>query len=233
MKSNFIHVCFIIDQSSSMWTSINDVKGGFTKVIEDQKETLKKVDGSCAVSLYTFGSTVEKHFIGKDISEVSPKLDYTPYGMTAMNDGIGTAIDEIGKWLSDMPENERPEKNLIVIITDGEENYSKEYSFDKVKKSIKHQEEKYNWTFMYLGTDITNTKDVDKLGIKTRGYSVRSKMGNSYDVISSVTSSYLNTRGDASVKSAALDRSAAATMDWLNAEYLADTGVDLSNKTAK
>lgn len=97
--------------------------------------------------------------------------EYSPNGCTAMNDGIGTAIDRIGKWLSDMPEEERPSKNLIVIMTDGEENVSKEYTLDKVKEMIKHQTEKYNWTFVYMGMDITSAECANNLGINLKSFS--------------------------------------------------------------
>lgn len=97
--------------------------------------------------------------------------EYSPNGCTAMNDGIGTAIDKIGKWLADMPEEERPSKNLIVIMTDGEENVSKEYTLAKVKEMIQHQTEKYNWTFVYMGMDITSKECADNLGITNRSFS--------------------------------------------------------------
>lgn len=218
-KKNFIHVCFIIDESGSMSGSESDIIGGFNKTIKEQKEIK---DGECAVSFFSFNDNVQERFIGKDVSDIklltrgnlfrnkftsvttnkgdinsvtnrvdinsvfidgtynidikcdrtetNPLYEYTPYGSTAMNDGIGTAIDRIGKWLSEMPEEERPSKNLIVIMTDGEENSSKEYSLSKVQEMIKHQTEKYNWTFVYMGMDITNKKAADDLGITSRSF---------------------------------------------------------------
>lgn len=121
MKDNFIHVCFIIDESGSMFSSKEDVIGGFKTIIEEQKEEEK---GHCAISLYTFEDKVKKIYVGKDVNEVND-LEYVPSGCTAMYDGIGTAITEIGKWLNGMKEEDRPSKNLIVIMTDGYENASK------------------------------------------------------------------------------------------------------------
>ena len=129
MKSNLLHICFVLDESGSMYNSVDDVIGGFQKLIDEQKG---EKNGECIISLYRFSSTVKKDYIGKPVNEV-PKLYYSPGGCTAMNDGVGTAIDEIGKWLSDMNESERPSKNMIVIMTDGQENASKEYNFDTVK----------------------------------------------------------------------------------------------------
>ena len=167
MKSNLLHIRFVLDESGSMYNSVDDVIGGFQKLIDEQKG---EKNGECIISLYRFSGTVKKDYIGKPVNEV-PKLYYSPGGCTAMNDGVGTAIDEIGKWLSDMDESERPSKNMIVIMTDGQENASKEYNFDTVKAKIKHQEEKYSWTFVYMGTNLQDLKDANRLGIKMRSVS--------------------------------------------------------------
>ena len=223
MKSNFIHVCFVIDESSSMWTSVYDVKEGFSKIIKEQREN---VEGTCAVSIFRFATYVRPaDFILKDIDSVTNDLDFNPSGCTAMYDGIGTAIDEIGKVLRDMPEEERPEKNLIVIMTDGEENSSREYTASKVREMIKHQEDKYNWTFLYIGTDISNTKDVDSIGIGHRFANVRSKMDRSYDTVNTILKCYRNTAGDAVTKGLAFESTLSAEITANNAEYLADTGI--------
>lgn len=124
--------------------------------------------------------------------EYDPLYQYAPNGGTAMNDAIGIAINKIGKWLSDMPEEERPSKNLIVIMTDGEENSSREYTLAQVQDMIKHQTEKYNWTFVYMGMDISNAKAADDLGIKSRSFSTKmgSHMYKNYSNISDATTCY-------------------------------------------
>ena len=167
MKSNLLHICFVLDESGSMYNSVDDVIGGFQKLIDEQK---REKNGECIISLYMFSDTVKKYYIGKPVNEV-PRLTYSPGGCTAMNDGVGTAIDEIGKWLFDMDESERPSKNMIVIMTDGKENASREYNFDTVKAKIKHQEEKYSWTFVYMGTNLQDLRDANRLGIKMRSVS--------------------------------------------------------------
>ena len=118
------------------------------------------------------------------------ELDYHPSGMTAMNDGIGMAIDKVGAWLRDMKEEDRPSKNLIVIMTDGEENYSKEYSLKKVQDMIKHQTDKYSWEFMYIGADVTNKKTADDLGIKTRSFTSKLNHFKNYDILNDATTKY-------------------------------------------
>ena len=226
MKSNFIHVCFIIDESSSMYNSVSDVKGGFKKIIDEQKAN---TEGTCAVSIFKFATTVRPaEFIMKNIDEITNELDYVPSGCTALYDGVGTAIDEIGKRLADMPEEERPEKNLIVIMTDGMENSSKEYPASRVREMIKHQTEKYSWTFLYIGTDISNTQDADNIGVNLKMGSIRSKLGKNYDTINTVVNTYRMCKGDATTKSLAMAASLDAEITATNAEYKADTGIDVN-----
>lgn len=198
MKSNLLHICFVLDESGSMYNSVNDVIGGFQRLIDEQKE---EKNGECIISLYRFSSTVKKDYIGKPVNEV-PRLTYSPGGCTAMNDGIGTAIDEIGKWLSDMDESERPSKNMIVIMTDGQENASKEYDFDIVKEKIKHQEEKYSWTFVYMGTNLQDLKDANRLGIKMRSVSGSRNITANYSHIDTYAKALRKSTNTASVAAA-------------------------------
>ena len=198
MKSNLLHICFVLDESGSMYNSVDDVIGGFQKLIDEQKG---EKNGECIISLYRFSDTVKKDYIGKPVNEV-PKLYYSPGGCTAMNDGVGTAIDEIGKWLSDMNESERPSKNIIVIMTDGQENASKEYNFDTVKAKIKHQEEKYSWTFVYMGTNLQDLKDANRLGIKMRSVSGSRNIAANYSHIDTYAKALRSSTNAASVAAA-------------------------------
>ena len=223
MKDKLIHVCFIIDSSGSMAGSEEDVIGGFKKTIEEQKAVK---DGDCIVSLYEFASSVKQVYLGKKLDEVED-LDYFVGGMTKLYDGIGTAIDDVGKWLADMPEEERPSKNLIVIITDGGENSSTEYRLKDIKSRIKEQTNKYSWDFVYLGNDLSDAKDADEIGIKYRGFTTKKKFYNNYDAISTGLTAYrcAATVADASL---ALEKSICDTMTALNTEYKEDTGIDLT-----
>ena len=226
MKSNFIHVCFIIDESSSMWTSVSDVKGGFQRIIDEQKAN---ENGTCAISIFRFATTPkEADFVMKDVREVENTLRYNPSGCTAMYDGIGVAIDEVGERLAAMPEEERPEKNLIVIMTDGEENSSHSYQPSRIREMIKHQEDKYNWTFLYIGTDISNTDDADRVGIGRKFATTRDKMYKSYDTINSAVSCYRSFSGDALAKAATMDTFLSTEITANNAEYKADTGININ-----
>lgn len=205
MKDGLIHLCFIIDESGSMHGSEADVVGGFDSFITEQK---KVEDGECLVSVFRFANLVTKDFIGKPLDEIEP-LQYKTGGCTAMNDGIGAAIDEIGKWLSDIDESERPSKNMIVIMTDGEENSSREYSLQQVKDMIKHQEEKYNWSFVYMGSDINSLNDARALGITYMSVSSKNNIIANYSTINDYAVKY---------------RCSNNTLGWMEAER------DLSSK---
>ena len=224
MKENFIHVCFIIDESGSMSGTESDIIGGFKKIIDEQKANK---DGKCAVSLYKFASKVSKIYIGKDVNDVDylDEKSYRPGGCTAMNDAIGTAIDEIGKWLDGMDEAEKPEKNLIVIMTDGEENSSVEYSFDKVKEMIKHQEEKYSWSFMYLGT----ASYAKSYGFNSRLYSTKKSLHKTYDMINTSINRYRSSVGSTDIKNAAFALNLQESIDSLNDAYEKEIGKKIIN----
>ena len=228
MKEKFIHVVFVIDSSGSMSGSESDVVGGFNKTIAEQRAVK---DGDCIVSLYEFDSTVKKVYLGKKLDEVGD-FDYKVGGMTRLYDGIGTAVDEVGKWLNDMDESERPSKNLIVIITDGGENSSTEYRLKDIKDRIKEQTEKYSWDFIYLGNDLSDAKDANDIGVKYRGFTTKTKFYNNYDVISTGVTAY-RCAANLAEASLALDTSISKSMSTLNAEYKADTGIDLTDSENK
>lgn len=229
MKENSIHVVFVVDESGSMYASVNDVIGGFNKVVDEQKAVK---DGTCLVSYFKFADKVEEVFKLKDVNEVEhlTEATYSPGGCTAMNDGIGTAIDSVGKWLADMDESERPEKNLVVIITDGEENSSREYSFDRVKEMIKHQEEKYNWSFIYLGTDISDVSYASSLGVHLSASNTRSSMDSTYTYINHLNTVYRTTSGDYEAKCLAFSDAANIGCSALNEQYEAETGTKVTGQ---
>ena len=222
MKANFIHVCFVVDSSGSMALSIDDVKGGFKKIIEEQKAN---TEGECAVSYFDFNSKVTEVYRGKNVKDINSELEYTPFGMTALMDGVGIAIDTIGKWLNSMPEDEKPEQNLIVIITDGKENFSKEYSASRVREMIKHQQDKYSWNFVFLGADLINIKDAIDLGIKTRGITTKASLGKSYDIVNYALSLYRNINGTKDQKLATMNAYLCSSVDAMNDDYQQTTGI--------
>lgn len=223
MKDGYIHICFVIDESGSMYSSKDDVIGSFRKMVDEQKEVK---DGKCTVSVFTFSTEVCEKFIGADINSISSDLEYNPGGLTAMNDGIGTAIDKIGKWLSDMDEDERPSKNLIVIMTDGEENNSKEYTIERVKEMIRHQKEKYSWDFVFVGMDVTDDKYANNLGIETKMYTSKDYIAKNYEILCTGATMYRSCNtADASDRMMAY---ISCSMDEETKKYNIENGLNLS-----
>lgn len=166
MKKGLTQMVFVLDMSGSMYSLTDDTIGGYNSMIADQK----KEQGEALVTTVLFDSRYIMLHDGVNIKDVKDMTtsEYMPFGSTAMLDAIGKTINHVGQRLSDLPEEERPEKVLFTIITDGEENHSREFDWNTVKNMIKHQREKYNWVFTFLGANIDNIKVSDNLGIDSK-----------------------------------------------------------------
>lgn len=149
MKQNYTKIVFIIDRSGSMERIKSDMNGGFKTFIEAQKAANF---GTCDVSVYQFDHEFETVFAHKNIMD-SISYNLVPRGGTALYDAVGKTILKVGADLATMDESERPDRVLVAIITDGEENSSDEFDAEKVKKMITHQTDVYHWQFTYLGSN--------------------------------------------------------------------------------
>ncbi len=167
METKYLKIVFVIDESGSMQGSNSDVIGGFNSFIEKHKTDN---NGKTTVSLYKFNNLVTRVIANKPAAEVNnlTNEDYTPSGFTALYDAIGQAILETDKNLNEMPKNERQGKVMIVIITDGQENASKEYSSTAIKSIISTHEELLHWSFIFLGSGLDNFNDAEAIGLKNR-----------------------------------------------------------------
>ena len=103
-----------------------------------------------------------------DLQRIAPmtRKEYYVRGCTALLDAIGGAIHHIGNVHKYAREEDRPEKTLFVITTDGMENASRKYSYDRVKTMIEQQQEKYGWEFIFLGANIDAAKEAARFGIR-------------------------------------------------------------------
>ena len=225
MKENFIHVCFVIDSSGSMCGSEADVIGGFKRVIEEQKANK---NGSCVVTVIDFNSYPEIVCIGKDVHDIDSEFNYVVGGGTALFDAITLGIDRTHKYNMDLDNAERPEKTMVVIMTDGGENCSRHSTGASVKARIKEMETEFGWSFVYLGADLTNVNDADTLGIKFRGVSTKSAMMSNYDVVNAAVSVFRGTAGDSQVKYAAMDMAMDNAVKTLNKDYETSTGIKIN-----
>ena len=166
MKQDLTELVFILDMSGSMRSLTDDTIGGYNTLIENQK----KEEGDALVTTILFD---DRYIVLHDrvpLKEVKPLTteEYMPLGMTAMLDAVGKTINSIGDKLSKTPEDERAGTVMVTIITDGQENSSKEYTWESVQGMIKHQREKYNWIFSFIGANIDVEKVSGDLGIDAR-----------------------------------------------------------------
>ncbi len=144
-------IAVVLDRSGSMGSCRNDTIGGFNTFLEEQQ----KLPGYATLTLAQFDDVYEVVYLDRPIKEV-PKLTtetFVPRGSTALCDAIGRTIVTLGAKLAAMPEVDRPGKVVVVIITDGGENASHEYTREKIKALTEHQQAKYEWKFVYLGAN--------------------------------------------------------------------------------
>jgi len=163
MLQDYTHISIVLDRSGSMHSIRDDMIGGLNKLLKDQRET----PGKATLSLVRFDHQIE--LVGSFIDlKLLPDVDrqmFKPRGNTALLDAIGFAIDHTGQALAQIAEQLRPSKVVVLIITDGEENYSKEFSYAQIAEKIKHQSETYKWEFVFLGANQDAIATASKMGI--------------------------------------------------------------------
>lgn len=181
-------IAAILDRSGSMSGVRDDIIGGFNTFITDQRKT----PGECSVTLAQFDDEYEIVYNNKPIQD-TPNLDsstYVPRGNTALNDAVGRTINAIGSELSKASEDERPGHVIVVIITDGMENASKEFSGAQIKQMIEHQQEKYGWHLTYLAAsmDKAHVSVANSIGIRASAFNQSSRSAKGSEVLYAASS---------------------------------------------
>jgi hypothetical protein len=153
-------IAVLLDRSGSMAAIKSDAEGGFNSFIGEQRAQ----SGDARVTLAQFDTEYDVVYANRPIGEVPP-LDLQPRGATALYDALGRLITDVGTELAALSENERPGTVLIVVVTDGHENSSREWTHDAVKAAIQRQESEYSWEFIFLGANMDAVAIGEQLGI--------------------------------------------------------------------
>ena len=142
----------IVDESGSMEPLAKETISSFNKFLSEQLA----LPGEATMTVVLFSNKHRSLCVNTSIKEVKPLCPrtYKPGGYTALLDAVGSTIDAIGAKLAALPEADRPDKVIIVVLTDGEENASTEYKLAQIQAKVKEQQEKYNWQFIFMGANV-------------------------------------------------------------------------------
>ena len=164
MNTNRTDITLVVDRSGSMAKIKEDAEGGVNTFITEQA----KESGEALVTLLQFDTEYEFLHKGMPIRQV-PKYELVPRGMTALLDAVGRAINETSERLLKMAEQDRPGLLIFVVVTDGHENSSKEFSKDQLKEMIERQQKEYDWHFTFLGANQDAFAEAGGMGIDAAG----------------------------------------------------------------
>lgn len=170
MKQGYSHIVALLDKSGSMKSVQEDTIGGFNTFLDEQK----LVPGESTMTLIQFSDACETIYADVPLAHVAhlTKNTYSPSGWTSLNDALAKTINDVGAKLSSKPENERPSQVIVLIMTDGQENTSKEFGgldgLGRVKEMVKHQQDKYSWKFCFIGSNMDSFSTASGYGISAR-----------------------------------------------------------------
>jgi hypothetical protein len=165
MKTNLTELVFILDRSGSMSGLESDTIGGYNALLKKQKEG----PGEAIVTTVLFDDNYELLHDRINVKGIRPitEKEYFVCGCTALLDAIGKSINKIVNVQRNTNEQEQAGKVMFVITTDGMENASKEYNYEKIKKMVEWQKEKYGWEFIFIGANIDAISTAAKFGISS------------------------------------------------------------------
>ncbi|MCI5747602.1 vWA domain-containing protein [Eubacterium pyruvativorans] len=163
MKEKLTELVMILDRSGSMGGLESDTIGGYNSMLKKQMET----EGDVLVSTVLFDDRSELIFDRVPLEEMPELTEETYYvrGCTALLDAVGGAIRHIETIQKHIREEDRPERTIFVITTDGLENASREYSCEQVKEMVDRRKKDGGWEFIFLGANIDAVETARRIGI--------------------------------------------------------------------
>ena len=164
MNQNLTDITLVVDRSGSMQAIRADAEGGVNAFIADQA----RQPGEALLTLVQFDTNYDFVHSGIPVKQ-APKYELVPRGATALLDAVGRAINETGARLAKLPENDRPGLVVFVVMTDGQENSSLEFTKSQIKQMIEHQQSAYNWQFTFLGANQDAFAEAEAMGMALAG----------------------------------------------------------------
>jgi uncharacterized protein YegL len=163
MKKDLTELIFILDRSGSMGGLESDTIGGYNAMLKKQMEA----EGAAFVTTALFDDEYELLHDRINLKGVKPISDkeYFVRGTTALLDAIGKSIQKIVNVQRNTSDDEKAEKVMFIITTDGLENASREYSYSRIRSMIEKQKSRYGWEFIFLGANIDAVAEAEKFGI--------------------------------------------------------------------
>lgn len=162
-KQDLTHVTLVIDRSGSMYSVRDDAIGGFNSFVEQQRT----LPGKATLTFVQFDDRYEEVYRAKSMEEV-PRLDestFVPRGTTALYDALGRSLAETLEYVQALQEDERPSNVVIALLTDGHENASREYTYEKVSEVLARVRQKPGWEVIFLGADMDVVRAAERMGV--------------------------------------------------------------------
>lgn len=201
-------IAALLDRSGSMATIKTDTEGGYRTFLAEQAAQ----PGELRVTLAQFDDVYEVVYPPTPVADV-PDFELKPRRMTALLDALGKFITDVGADLAALEEDDRPGHVIVVVMTDGEENASREWTVDAVRQLVTQQREQWKWEFVFLGANL----DAVQVG-NAYGFAADSSISYAPDaagtraVFNSVTNHVSRTRSGLAAGFDDADRSAAMGM---------------------
>ena len=158
---NLTELVVILDRSGSMEHLKSDMEAGYNQFVKDQQSG----PGDCRVTLVQFDSQAIETMYESRLAKDVPLMTLVPRGGPPLYDALGQTIDQTGARFATLPDEKRPGKVIVLIITDGQENSSRTFRLAQIKQRIQHQTDVYGWAFSYLGTNVDAFAEGGALGI--------------------------------------------------------------------